>query len=237
MSGEPSRLSTESVSLGASVPTPRAEFFDFVAQLAALGAEGPVSRVAAVGNQPLPESAERAEAIDGCDVVFRVNSFVLDSPSGPPVVGRKCDVVMFNRAIRPTPWVFEGYRQRLFLMVEPGRLHWEPERYPDWWPTDLGFVTVPNRDVILPANADMGLDPEADGLWATTGATMAWLAGMLFPEAELHLAGFSFLDDPDQTSWEHAFGDSCIVGPEHRLGNESRWLAGWVESGRATFHR
>jgi hypothetical protein len=216
---------------------PRSQFFDFVAQLAAVGADGPVRRVAAVGNQPLGESAERAAAIDSCDVVFRINGFALDHDGAAPAVGRRCDVVVFNRAVRPTPWFFDDYRERTYLMVEPGRLHWEPERYPDWWPTDLGFLTVPNRDVIVPANHDMGLDPEADGLWATTGATTAWIAGELFPDAELHLAGFSFLDDPDQTSWEHATGDACIVGPEHRLGNESRWLRGWVDSGRAVFHR
>ncbi|WP_210509016.1 hypothetical protein [Naasia sp. SYSU D00057] len=195
----------------------------------------PVRRVAAVGNQPLAPSASRAEAIDGCDLVFRVNGFTLDVDQ--PTVGTACHVVLFNRAVRPTPWFFEGYRERLYLMLEPGRMHWEPERYPDWWPTDLGFVTVPNREVVIPMNRDIGLDAERDGNWATTGATAAWLAGTLFPDAELHLAGFSFLDDPDQTEWEHSYGEGSIVGPEHRLSNESAWLRGWVQSGRATFHR
>lgn len=106
--------------------------------------------VAVVGNQPLEPDPARAEAIDSCDLVIRVNGFVCDEPGGPPTVGARTHVVVFNRALRATKWVFTNYRSRLYLMVEPGRLHWEPEDIPQWWPADLGFVPVSNREVTLP---------------------------------------------------------------------------------------
>jgi hypothetical protein len=209
---------------------------DFVAAMAStVAASSPISSVAVVGNQPLGPDAARAAVIDACDIVMRVNGFRLDTEYRS--VGRRCDVVVFNRAVRATPWFFRGYRERLYLLVEPGRLHWEPEALPGWWPVDLGFITVPNRDVVVPLNEAMGYDPVQDGLWATTGATAIAMAELLFPAADLHVAGFSFLDAPNQTQWEHAFGDPCIVGPEHRLSNESRWLNDQVSSGRVRFHR
>jgi hypothetical protein len=86
---------------------------------------GSVRRVAVIGNQPLEPSAERAEIVDSADLVFRVNGFRADSEGEAPTVGRRTDVVVFNRGVRPTPWFFQGYSDRLYLMVEPGRLHWE----------------------------------------------------------------------------------------------------------------
>jgi hypothetical protein len=216
----------------------RPAFFALTSELAATYSRtGEVRTVAVVGNQPLGVDPERAAMIDSCDLVVRVNGFRLDEPNGPPSVGRRCEVIVFNRGVRATPWFFEGYRDRLYLMIEPGRLHREADRYPAWWPTDLGFVTVPNREVTIPMNTEMGMDAEHGATWATTGGTAIWLAGTLFPEAELHITGFSFLEHPDQTAWDHAYGDSCIVGGEHSLSNESRWLAGWVGSGRAIVHR
>ncbi|GAA1841424.1 hypothetical protein ACFQZV_12460 [Microbacterium koreense] len=198
--------------------------------------ELPVRRVAVVGNQPLDPSPERAHTIDTADLVFRVNGFRADDP-GEPTVGHRTDVVVFNRGVRPTPWLFEAYTQRLYLLIEPGRMHWEPEQYPHFWPRDLGFITVSNRDVILPLNAAMGLDALRDGLWATTGMTMIWIARTLFPEAVCDVTGMSFVDEPDQRSWSHAYDTDCPVGPEHRLALEAALVRTWIDEKSVRFHR
>lgn len=192
-----------------------------------------VRRVAVVANAPVEPSAERAEAIDACDVVFRCNSFVLDEPGEPPAHGSQVNVVVFNRALRASPRVFDSYRERLYLMVEPGRLHWEPDIRPAWWPEDLGQMPVPNREITLPLSRALGLPSREEAVWATTGLMSAWIADTLFPEAELTLTGFSMLTDPQQTEWEHAWGDSCPVGPEHRIEPEGRLLQSWIDAGRA----
>lgn len=194
---------------------------------------GTVSSIAVVGNKPLEPDSERAAAIDACDLVVRVNSFRLDDPDSPPTFGSRVDVVVFNRGVRATPWFFENYQDRLHLLVEPGRLHWEREVVPPWWPSDLGQVHMSNDDLTLPLSAELGLDSVADGLWATTGTMAAWWAHDTFPDARLVLTGFSFIDEPDQTRWWHASGDDCIVGPEHRLANESRLMQRWAADGRA----
>jgi hypothetical protein len=193
-----------------------------------------VRSVAVVGNKPLTPSVERRTAIDGCDLVVRVNGFKLDSDGDEPTYGRRAHVVFFNRALRATPWFFAGYRSRLYLMVEPGRLHWEPDLVPTWWPQDLGQIHINNDDQTVPLSTELGLDSRAEGLWATTGTMAAWWAHSMFPEADLHLAGYSFVDDPTQTRWDHASGDDCIVGPEHRIALESDLMLRWVKDGRAT---
>jgi hypothetical protein len=66
---------------------------------------------------------------------------------------------------------------------------------------------------------------------------MMWIAAHLFPNAALDAAGLSFVDEPDQTAWEHAYGDGSPVGPEHRIVNESRLAHEWIDSGRVRFHR
>ncbi|WP_344416657.1 hypothetical protein [Amycolatopsis minnesotensis] len=187
--------------------------------------------VAVVGNQPLPSDPQRAKAVDACDLVIRVNGFRADEPGGPRIVGSRTHVVVFNRALRATRWVFENYRSRLYLLVEPGRLHWEPEDIPGWWPADLGYVPVSNRDWILPLSDAIGLPSRTESTWATTGTTAAWIARTAFPHANLVLTGFSFIDNPDQTAWEHAAGDSCIVGPEHQIAAEGRLLDSWTRTG------
>jgi hypothetical protein len=192
--------------------------------------------VAVVGNQPLTPDPDRAAAIDACELVIRVNGFVLDEPDNEPVTGSKVHAVVFNRALRATPWVFQDYSKRLYLMVEPGRLHWEPDIIPAWWPEDLGLVPVSNREITLPLSAALGLSADK-AHWATTGTMSAWIARTMYPEAQLVLTGFSFIDNPDQTSWMHASGDSCIVGPEHQIAAEGRLLASWAESGNTTFLR
>lgn len=192
-----------------------------------------VRRVAAVGNAPLPPDPARAATIDAADIVFRVNGFALDASGARPAVGTRTDVVVFNRATRATPWVFHRYRERTYLLVEPGRMTWEPETIPGWWPRDLGWLPVPNREVTVPLGAALGVDPTVDGQWATTGTFAAWLARTLFPEADLLLTGYSFVDRRDQSSWEHAYGDPCPVGPEHRIDREGELLERWAAEGRA----
>lgn len=211
-----------------------AEFYAAIRPLLdAFSRNRPIRTVAAVGNQPLPPRRERAEIIDSADLVFRVNGFRTDAHGGEPTVGERCDVVFFNRGIRPTPWFFEGYPERLYLMVEPGRMHSEREETPPWWPPDLGFVSMPNRDLFVPLGNAMGLDVARTGQWATTGTAMAWFVWNAFPDAEIRYAGFSFVENPDQTSWEHAYGDGCAVGPEHAIRNEAELFRSWLATGRA----
>jgi hypothetical protein len=205
-------------------------------ELADAYARGPVHRVVVVGNAPLPPSADRAELVDSGDLVFRVNGFALDTPASSPAVGRRADVVVFHRGVRATPWLFQDYRDRLYLLVEPGRLHWEPETIPGWWPADLGMVPVPNREVTVPLSQAIGIDSVGTAHWATTGTMTAWIARLLYPEAELHITGFSFIDDPDQTSWEHATGEPCLISPEHILARESELLRNWIAAGIVIAH-
>ncbi|MEX5718181.1 hypothetical protein [Geodermatophilus maliterrae] len=193
-----------------------------------------VRTVAVVGNKPMTPDAERVAAIDGADLVVRVNGFRLDDAVDEATYGRRAHVVFFNRALRATPWFFAGYQDRLHLMVEPGRLHWEPEQVPSWWPADLGHLHVDNDDLTIPLSEDLGLDSRAEGLWSTTGTMAAWWARTTFPDAHVHLAGYSFVDDPHQTRWAHASGDDCIVGPEHRIALESRLMRRWAAAGSVT---
>ncbi|WP_309103256.1 hypothetical protein [Microbacterium sp.] len=220
------------------VSTADANFYDRLKPLAASYARTQVvRRVAVVGNQPLQSSEHRAAQIDGADLVFRVNGFRVDEPDAPPVVGRHTDIVVFNRGVRPTPWFFHDYAERLYLMIEPGRLLWENPKIPAFWPADLGIVTVPNREVILPLGRALGADPRDGGHWATTGTVMLWIAAHLFPEATVDAYGLSFVDEPSQKSWDHAYGDSSPVGEEHLIELESRLVRGWIDAGRVYYHR
>lgn len=206
-----------------------------LAELAeAYASRRPVRSVAVVGNAPMAPDADRAAAIDAADLVIRVNGFALDPVRGPPTVGSRVDVVLFNRALRASPWFFEGYRDRLYLMVEPGRLHWEAEYWPLWWPADLGYVVVSNRDVVLPLSARLNLRSSDEPVWATTGTIATWLAHRLFPRAQLRAAGMSFLDNPHQTHWHHAYGAPSPVGVEHVLIAEAALLRTWVSEGKLT---
>ncbi|MCS3842116.1 glycosyltransferase family 29 protein [Microbacterium sp. AK031] len=213
-------------------------FYDSIRPLALTYASAePVRRIAVVGNQPLAASAQRAATIDNADVVFRVNGFRVDDVDAPPAVGKRADIVVFNRGVRPTPWFFHEYGDRLYLMIEPGRLLFENPKLPEFWPRDLGCLTIPNREVVLPLGRAMGLDPRTGGQWATTGTVMLWIATRLFPDAHVDIAGFSFIDEPEQTAWNHAYGDSSPVGIEHVIELESRLVKSWVDSGRIEYHR
>lgn len=212
-----------------------AAYFDRLRPLAgSFARRSQIQRIAVVGNQPLGPSNERAKMIDSADLVFRVNGFRSDGDE--PTVGTRTDIVVFNRGVRPTPWFFHDYARRLYLLIEPGRMYWENPKIPEFWPTGLGFITISNRQVIVPLNEAIGLGFPGDGLWATTGTTMLWIAARLFPRATIDLAGLSFVNAPDQTAWEHAFGDPSAVGSEHRIENESRLVRHWIAAGRVRFH-
>jgi hypothetical protein len=192
----------------------------------------PVRSVAVVGNAPMDPCDARAEAIDACDLVIRMNSFVLDRQGEPPAQGRRVDVVVWSRLVNATPWLFHRYRERLYVMLEPMRMYGRREVWPCSWPRDLGFVVARNDEVAIPLNNELGLPWLEERLAPTTGTTAAWLAARLFPEADLVLTGLSFVDAPHQTKWGHQWGDTVRVGPEHRIASEARLLRRWRAEGR-----
>jgi len=179
----------------------------------------------------------RADEVDSADLVIRVNSFVMDRPGHPRCQGARADVVVWNRITRATEFLYDRYRERLYLLVEPMRMHGNPEMWPESWPRDLGLLAVPNGEVAARLNDELGYSWREEGLAPTTGLTAAWLAVTLFDDADVVLAGFSFLDDPHQTSWRHQWGDECPVGPEHRIDAEARLMQSWIDGGRARFVR
>lgn len=194
--------------------------------------KAPVRTVGVVGNAPMTPSEERAAAVDACDLVIRVNSFVLDAPGTPATQGRRADVVLWSRLVKATPNLFDGYRKRLYVLLEPMRMFGRREMWPASWPADLGFVPARNDEVAIPLNEELGLPWRSERLAPTTGTTAAWLAIKLFPDAELVLTGLSFIDAPEQTTWDHQWGDSVRVGPEHRIAAESALLRRWRDEGR-----
>lgn len=203
--------------------------------LASYARHRPVRSVAAVGNKPLEPSAERAAAIDGADLVIRVNSFVLDEPGGPPCHGREVDAILVNRATRATPWLLERYPRKAFLQSDTAMVHSRRVRYrtPAHWPADLGVWQVPNRaltrelrELIWPGYGEERVDP-------TTGTLAAWLGYRLFPDAELRLAGFSYLDGSRPRTWEHHYGGQVPVSEAHRVDREGSLIATWIAEGRA----
>lgn len=214
---------------------PRADPLRELRRLVAAYSRAPgtdVRSVAVVGNAPLEPSAARAAAIDACDLVVRVNSFVLDTAGSPPTQGKRVDVVLWSRLVRATPHLFDRYRERLYVLLEPMRMYGRREVWPASWPADLGLVAAPNGAVAVPLNEELGLPWREEQLAPTTGTTAAWLARQLFPGAELVLTGLSFVDAPDQSTWEHQWGDSVRVGPEHRIAAEAALVRRWRDEGR-----
>ncbi|OLR91466.1 hypothetical protein BJP25_00760 [Actinokineospora bangkokensis] len=201
------------------------------ALLAAYARHDPPRSIAVVGNAPVAPDAERAAAVDGCDLVVRMTTFALDAPGGPPALGRRADVVVLHRGVVASPHLFADYTSRLYLLVEPGRLHWETDRLPEWWPQDLGFQPVPNREFTVELNRLLGYDPGV-AEWATTGTLTAFLVSELFPAARVLMTGMSIIDRPQQTTFEHAWGESVRVTAEHRLDAESALLRSWMSTGR-----
>ncbi|MGH3351061.1 MAG: hypothetical protein ACRDPS_10380 [Nocardioides sp.] len=192
----------------------------------------PPRTVAALGNAPLDPSEERADAIDSADLIIRVNSFVLDEPGGPRAQGARADVVVWNRITSPTRFTFDRYRERLYLLAEPMRAHGRPEVWPMSWPEDLGFVPLPNGEVLARIGEELEIPWKTEQLAPTTGFTAAWLAMTLFPAADVHLAGYSFVNNPGQTEWTYQAGGSSPVGPEHRIDAEARVMREWIDQER-----
>jgi hypothetical protein len=188
-------------------------------------------RVAVVGNAPMSPDSSRAALVDGCDLVLRITSLAVDRPGDLPALGRRCDVVVLHRGVLASPFTFADYTSRLYLLVEPGRLHWEPEALPGWWPADLGFVPVSNYEFTLPLIHLLGLD-STDPVWPTTGTLATYLVSELFPEATTVLTGTSIVDNPEQTTFRHAWGEAVEVTAEHRLHAESELLRRWNAEGR-----
>jgi len=197
----------------------------------------PVRSVAVLGNAPLGPSDDRAQAIDDSDLVIRVNSFVLDAPGEPRAQGSRADVVIWNRITRPTRFTFDRYRERLYLLAEPMRFHGRLEVWPMSWPPDLGFVPIPNGELLTGTGNDLDIPWRTEKLAPTTGFTAAWLAVNLFPESDILLSGFSFVDNPGQTEWTYQAGGSSPVAPEHRIEAEARVMTGWLEEERVSLWR
>ncbi|MFT4085074.1 MAG: hypothetical protein QM638_21040 [Nocardioides sp.] len=225
---------TASVITRARVPEGLSHLRDL---MSAYAARTSVRTVAALGNAPLAPSEERADAIDAADLVIRVNSFVLDEPETPRAQGKRADVVVWNRITRPTRHTFDRYRDRLYLLAEPMRAHGNPEMWPASWPADLGMVPLPNRDVLAPIGESLGVPWREERLAPTTGLTAAWLAVTLFPEAEVLLSGYSFVDNPTQTGWTYQGGGWSPVAREHRIEAEAQLVRSWLAEGRATLWR
>jgi hypothetical protein len=186
--------------------------------------------IAVVGNAPLEPSASRADEVDRADVVVRMTTFDVDR--GVPRTGTRTDVAIIHRATSPGPATFEDYGSRLYLLAEPGRLHWEPERVPSWWPADLGFVPISNAEFTRPLNRLLRFHASSAS-WATTGTLAVWVVHRLFPHAQVTLTGTSLLGARAHraTSLDHAWGSTVALTPEHRLAAERRALRSWLGAG------
>ncbi len=185
--------------------------------------------VTIVGNAPLSPCPRRAALIDDSDLVVRMTTFVLDTPGAPPSVGRRTDVVLLHRAVVPGPGTFYDHGSRLYLLVEPGRLHWEREDRPDWWPVHA--VSVPNHVFTVELKELMGI-PADEAAWPTTGTLAAYVFSELFPEAALRLTGTTVAERPEQTEFAHGWGPAVAVTAEHRLTVEGVLLRTWAAQGR-----
>ena len=155
----------------------------------------------------------------------------------PHVRGAGSTSCLWSRLAPATPDLFDRYSERLYVLLEPMRMFGRPEMWPASWPADLGFVVARNDAVATPLNDEIGLPWREQHLAPTTGTTGVWLALNLFPEAEVRIAGLSFVDDPAQTRWAHQFGDDVRVGPEHRIAEEARLIRTWLGTGRARMVR
>jgi hypothetical protein len=191
----------------------------------------PPRTITIVGNAPLDVSPERVALVEASDLVVRMTSFALDAPGAPPRGGRRTDVVVLHRGTAAGPGTFADALSRLYLLVEPGRLHWEREDRPEWWPAGVDAVSVPNAAFTSPLIDLLGLS-HTEAVWPTTGTLSAYLFTELFPAARTRLVGTTLLDEPDQTRFDHHWGDAVHVTPEHRLRAESLLLRRWRDDGR-----
>lgn len=211
--------------------------------VAAYAGHDPVRSIAVVGNAPLPPSEERADAIDACDVVLRVNSFMLDEPGEPRCQGRRVTAVAFSRGTLPTAYSYARYSEIAYLLTEPSRMYHDRnlarhvKEWPRWWPDDLGYLAVPNAAFSMPLLDELGEPWRTEICVPTTGMMALWIARTAFPEADLLFTGFSMVDDPDQTSWAHQAGDVSPIGGAHHIGPEGALMRRWIDQGEARFLR
>lgn len=206
--------------------------------LRAYAARPDVRRIAVVGNAPLEPHAERAAAIDDCDLVLRCNSFVLDKPGQPATQGSAVHAVVFSRGLLATEFSYARYRDLAYLVTEPSRIYAEAnlaryvKEWPAWWPEDLGYVAVPNADFAIPLLDALGVPWRDEVVVPTTGTMAVHIALECFPEAEVWVTGFSMIDNPHQTEWEHQAGDISPIGGAHWIGPEGQLFLRWIDQGR-----
>jgi hypothetical protein len=206
--------------------------------LAAYAARPDVRRIAVIGNAPLEPDDDRAAAIDACDLVIRCNSFVLDKPGEPASQGSAVHAVVFSRGLLATEFSYRRYRELAYLVTEPSRIYADKNlaRYvkdwPTWWPEDLGYVAVPNHAFAIPLLDELEVPWRDEVVVPTTGTMAVHIALQCFPGAEVHVTGFSMIDNPEQTEWEHQAGDTSPIGGAHWIGPEGRLFLRWIDEGR-----
>ncbi len=205
----------------------------------ACAARRPVRKVAVVGNAPLEPDRQRAAELNSSDLVFRVNSLVLDRPGDEPCVGNTCHVVLLSRNTRMTPWVFQDYRSRAYFVMQAGFTIFRSVRElaAEHWPADLGAVPVPNGVVTARLIDRLDPDHEPNSLLPTSGTTAMFLAHEMFPDADMVATGFSFLTARVQTEWAHHGGVTTEVDQRHKLDREAQLLESWLADGSVRFFR
>ena len=203
----------------------------------AYAASTPILRVAVVANAPLEPSEERRDLIDTSDLVIRCNSLALDRVDDPPCVGTRTNVVVTARTTRPTPGFLQDYRNRAYFVGDTFVLGVpDPPGWPSYWPADLGAWPLPNRALGLPLKYLLRPTRGGLGVAPTTGTQAAYLAYRLFPEADIVLTGFSFLDDPEQRSWGYqAALPDAPVHSAHKLDREAAYLKGLIDRGEVRY--
>jgi hypothetical protein len=202
----------------------------------AVAAQVPVRTVTVIGNAPLEPDGNRVAIIESSDLVVRCNSLVLDEPGEPARLGRKTDVVVAARRTRITPWFFQDYPRRVYLMNDAETVRWpDPPPPPRSWPGDLAVWPIPNRVFGWPLKRLIQPETHGRGAVPTTGSTSAYVARRLFGEAQLYLTGFSYLSNRSQTTWMHQWGDESPVHPTHKIDREGALLQSWVDDGSAVF--
>jgi hypothetical protein len=203
----------------------------------AYAASTPIRRVAVVANAPLEPSEERRDLIDTSDLVIRCNSLALDRVGDPPCVGTRTNVVVTARTTRPTPGFLQDYRNRAYFVGDTFVLGVpDPPGWPSYWPDDLGAWPLPNRALGLPLKYLLRPTRGGLGVAPTTGTQAAYLAYRLFPEADIVLTGFSFLDDSEQSSWGYqADLPDARVHSAHKLNREGAYLQGLVDRGEVRY--
>ena len=200
--------------------------------LAAYAVRSPVRKVTVIGNAPLAPSPDRVADIDSSDIVIRLNSMALDRPGGPPCVGTRCTAVVLSRYAPVTPWTFQDYKRRAYLIPQAGyglRYILHPQPY--FWPSDLGSLPIPNAPVITRLLDRLDPNHVPNELIPTSGTIGLFLGHEMFPDAELVATGYSFLDGVQQTAWRYQSGGGSPVIAAHQLPLEAALLRSWVRDG------